>query len=193
MIFLTFGTGMGAGLILDGKLYSGTNDLAGEVGHIRLEPSGPVGYGKAGSFEGFASGGGIAQLAIAMAEQRLKAGEPCGFCPNPGDLPGLTTEKIGLAAQQGDPDAREILEIAGRYLGRGLAVLVDILNPERIVIGSIYPRQRSILEPAMLQALREEALPQALSVCQILPAGLGESVGDLAGLSIALSAIPEPV
>ena len=60
MIFLTFGTGLGAGLILDGKLYSGTNDMAGEVGHIRLEKDGPVGYGKEGSFEGFCSGGGIA-------------------------------------------------------------------------------------------------------------------------------------
>lgn len=63
IIFLTFGTGLGAGLILDGKLYSGTNDNAGEVGHIRLDNFGPVGYGKAGSFEGFCSGSGIAQLA----------------------------------------------------------------------------------------------------------------------------------
>ena len=62
MIFLTFGTGMGAGLILDGKLYSGTNGNAGEVGHMRLAEYGPVGYGKAGSFEGFCSGGGIKQL-----------------------------------------------------------------------------------------------------------------------------------
>jgi glucokinase len=63
MIFLTFGTGMGAGLILNGRLYSGTNDLGGEVGHIRLDKTGPVGYGKAGSFEGFCSGGGIARMA----------------------------------------------------------------------------------------------------------------------------------
>ncbi len=62
LIFLTFGTGNGSGIILDGKLYSGTNDLAGESGHIRLAEIGPVGFGKAGSFEGFCSGGGIAQL-----------------------------------------------------------------------------------------------------------------------------------
>src|SRR5690606_15592063 len=72
MIFLTFGTGMGAGLILNGQLYSGTNDLAGEVGHIRLAPDGPVGYGKAGSFEGFCSGGGIKQLATDRAKMALK-------------------------------------------------------------------------------------------------------------------------
>ena len=69
MVFLTFGTGLGAGLILDGKLYRGTNDNAGEIGHVRLEQSGPVGYGKAGSCEGFCSGGGIAQMGVwAMLE-----------------------------------------------------------------------------------------------------------------------------
>ena len=71
MIFLTFGTGLGAGLILDGKLYAGTNDMAGEVGHIRLSDYGPVGYGKKGSFEGFCSGGGIAQLGRIMATEKL--------------------------------------------------------------------------------------------------------------------------
>lgn len=62
MVFMTFGTGLGAGLILNGELYEGTNGNAGEVGHIRLKPDGPVGFGKAGSFEGFCSGGGIAQI-----------------------------------------------------------------------------------------------------------------------------------
>ena len=67
MIFLTFGTGMGAGIIADGKLYSGTNDLAGEVGHIRLADDGPEAYGKKGSFEGFCSGAGIARIAQKIA------------------------------------------------------------------------------------------------------------------------------
>ena len=84
VIFLTFGTGMGAGLILDGRLYSGTNDLAGEVGHMRLEADGPLGYGKAGSFEGFCSGGGIARLAVQMAEAEIQAGPPSGILPGPG-------------------------------------------------------------------------------------------------------------
>ena len=72
MIFLTFGTGLGAGLILNGKLYSGTNDNAGEVGHIRLDRFGPVGYGKSGSFEGFCSGGGIAQLGYTKALEKVQ-------------------------------------------------------------------------------------------------------------------------
>ncbi len=186
VIFLTFGTGMGAGLILDGRLYSGTNDMAGEVGHMRLEPDGPVGYGKAGSFEGFCSGGGIAQLARAMAESALKAGQDPSFSHSEADLDSITAESVGQAAQQGDPLALEVFTVVGRQLGRALAVLVDVLNPQRIVIGSIYPRQQALLEPTLMESLRAEALPRSLSVCQVVPAGLGESVGDLASLSVAL-------
>jgi glucokinase len=192
MVFLTFGTGMGAGLILDGRLYSGTNDMAGEVGHIRLAPDGPVGYGKAGSFEGFCSGGGIAQLAQMMIEPHIAAGTPPTFCRTLDDLPLITAERVGQAAQQGDPLALEIFETVARRLGQGLAILVDVLNPERIVIGSIYGRQRSLLEPLTLQVLRSEALPAAIMVCEIVPAGLREQIGDLASLSIALNSLEHP-
>lgn len=71
-------------------------------------------------------------------------------------------------------------------MGLGLAMLVDILNPERIVIGSIYSRQQSLLEPGMRQTLQEEALTLAQQVCQVVPAGLGERLGDFASLAVAL-------
>lgn len=186
MIFLTFGTGMGAGLILDQRLYSGTNDMAGEVGHMRMEKDGPIGFGKAGSFEGFCSGGGIAQLAQGMVKNHLELGKPVSFCRSPEDLRNITARMVGEAAQQGDPLALDIYTIVGRKLGDGLAVLVDLLNPECIVIGSIYGRQQSILEPIVLEQLRQEAVPLSLSVCRIVPAGLQENVGDYASLSVAL-------
>ncbi len=189
IIFLTFGTGMGAGLILDGRLYSGTNDMAGEVGHLRLEPDGPIGYGKAGSFEGFCSGGGIAQLARSLASDRLKNGAGPLFCQRLEDLPAVSAASVAEAAAQGDPLALQVFDITSRQLGRGLAVLVDILNPERIIIGSIFTRQQSLLEAGMLHILQEEALPLSLSVCQIVPAGLGEAVGDLASLSVGLNTL----
>jgi glucokinase len=185
IIFLTFGTGMGAGLILDGKLYSGTNDLAGEVGHIRLETDGPVGYGKSGSFEGFCSGGGIAQLAQGMALKRIKAGDPSPLCPTLEEVPLLTAEKVGHAAERGDSLALEIYRISAYKLGLTLAILIDILNPERIIIGSIYARQKEIMEPYVMAALQAEALPLAQSNCQVLPAALGDRVGDYASLSVA--------
>jgi glucokinase len=191
MVFITMGTGLGAGLILNGQLYSGTNDLAGETGHIRLEASGPLGYGKAGSFEGFCSGAGIAAQARAAAEHALQAGKGPLYCPRVEDLPYITTERVAEAAHQGDPQALEIFTRAGRMLGRGLAVLVDLLNPQRIVVGSIYTRQRDLLEPAMRSSLQSEALPLALSVCQVVPAELGESIGDYAALAVADSIIAD--
>ncbi|AZN38347.1 ROK family protein [Paenibacillus albus] len=182
MIFLTFGTGMGAGLILDGRLYAGTNDNAGEVGHMRLAEDGPVGYNKAGSFEGFCSGGGIARLAQSLVSRRLEHGEQL---PSFGSLDTITTKAVAEAAQNGDPDAVQIFREVGRQLGRGLALLIDILNPQKVVIGSIYARQQELLQPCMLEELRKEALPGSLSVCEIVPAGLGEQVGDYAALSVA--------
>jgi len=191
MVFLTFGTGLGSGLILGGRLHAGTNDMAGEAGHIRLAPFGPVGYGKAGSFEGFCSGGGIAQLASALALERLQMGAAPAYCPTREHLGEITALAVGQAAIAGDETALEVLNISGEQLGRGLAILVDLLNPEAIVIGSIYCRLRHLLEPAMLRTLRREALPAALDVCRIVPAGLQESVGDYAGLSVALHALEQ--
>ncbi|MBC5581817.1 ROK family protein [Anaerofilum sp. BX8] len=185
MIFMTFGTGLGAGLILNGKLYEGACDFAGETGHIRLAEHGPVGYGKIGSFEGFCSGGGIAQLAADLVRAEQQRGGRPALCPTPQDLPGLTAEKVGRAAKQGDALAKAILAESGRMLGRGLAILIDLLNPERIVIGSIFVRSRGELWPAAREVLEKEALPAALATCAVVPAGLTESVGDLAALTVA--------
>ena len=186
MIFLTFGTGMGAGLILNGNLYEGTNANAGEAGHIPLADGGPIGYGKQGSFEGFCSGGGIRQQAIAYAKKRLEQGKSVSYCATEADLPSVTAKTVADRALAGFDDAKEIYRRCGEKLGLGLSILVDLFNPEAIVIGSIYARARSLLEPAAMQVLREQALPQSLSVCRILPAALGDGLGDMAALSVAI-------
>lgn len=186
MVFLTFGTGMGAGLILNGQLYAGTNDLGGEVGHIRLANDGPVGFGKAGSFEGFCSGGGMAQLAQKVVSEKLQNGEPVAFSADIESAAKLTAKDVALAATNGDPTAIEIIRISGEYLGRGLAILIDVLNPECIVIGSIYARNEELFKPHVEKILKEEAIPSALEVCQVKPAELGESIGDFAALCVAV-------
>lgn len=186
MIFLTFGTGMGAGIILDGKLYSGTNDLGGEVGHIRLAENGPAGYGKEGSFEGFCSGGGIARLAKSMIYEKIKKKEVVAFCPDNDSVQNLDARTVVRAAISGDPAALEIIGIVAEYLGRGLAILIDILNPDCIVIGSIYARNEFLFKPLIEKVLQRETLPAALKVCRIKPAGLGDSVGDYAALCVAI-------
>lgn len=186
MIFLTFGTGMGAGLILGGRLYSGTNGNAGEVGHIRMAPFGPVGYGKAGSFEGFCSGGGIAQFAAARAREALQMGNAVSYCTSVEELSAITVKKIAVSAAAGNRDAIELLSECGEMLGRGLSVLIDLLNPQRIVIGSIYARAGAFLEESMQRVLAAEVLPQSRAVCEILPAALGESLGDIAAVAVAV-------
>ncbi len=185
VVFLTFGTGMGAGLILNGNLYTGNEDCAGEVGHIRLAGSGPVGFGKAGSFEGFCSGGGIAQLGQAKARELINSGSACSFCKTGDDLLQISARSIAEAALAGDDAAIGIYTTCAHYLGRGLSVIIDILNPELIILGGIYLRAQALIEPEMRAVLEKEALPAAYSACRIVPAGLGESIGDIAALSLA--------
>ena len=186
MVFLTFGTGLGAGLILDGKLYRGTNGNAGEVGHIRLDSDGPVGFGKAGSFEGFCSGGGIAKLAWAKAMESIERGVTPLYYKDGMKECDVTAGTVAAAAMQGDEVAREVYRISGERLGRGLAILVDVINPELIVIGSIFARSGELLIESMEREMRREALLPSLEVCRVVPAELGDSVGDYAALAVAL-------
>ena len=186
MVFLTFGTGLGAGLILDGKLYRGTNGNAGEVGHIRLSDSGPVGFGKAGSFEGFCSGGGIGRLAYAMAMEEIKNGRCPSYFSEGMTEDDVSAKSVSDAALSGDATALEVYRISGRQLGKGLAIIVDVLNPELIVIGSVFLRSGQLLIESMTEELEKEALACSLDVAKIVPAGLGESVGDYAAIAAAL-------
>ncbi len=186
MIFMTFGTGLGAGMILDGRLYTGTNDLAGEIGHIRLADDGPEAYGKKGSFEGFCSGSGIARLAHGILAAKLKNGEQVSFVQTEKDLSDLTTKDLAEAAAKGDKTALEIFETSGKYLGIGLSILIDVINPQRIVIGSVYARNPHLFEAACQKIIEKEALKPAAEVCEIVPAALGDQVGDYASLSVAM-------
>ncbi len=161
MIFLTFGTGIGAGLILNGRLYSGACGMAGEIGHVSLYEDGHIGYNKRGSVEGYCSGGGIAQYGKGSARE------------------------LGVRAEAGDAEAASIYERVGYDLGKALAILVDILNPEAVVIGSIYVRSREFIEPSMRRSLEKYALAQSVRAVRIVPAALGESLGDCAALCVA--------
>lgn len=184
VVFLTFGTGMGAGLILDGRLYSGTCDGAGEIGHIRLSDGGPAGYGKAGSFEGFCSGGGIKNLAIITAEEYLKNGKKSILLEDGIKEEVLTAKNVAEAMYKGDEFAIEVFEKCAEKLGQGLSIIIDILNPQAIVIGSIYERNEEFFLPRVKSVIRREALGFNRAVCEILPAQLGDSIGDYAALGV---------
>ncbi len=187
IVFLTMDTGFGAGVILDGRIYQGTNGYAGEIGHVRLTPNGPIGYHKAGSAEGWVSGGGLAQWAATEINQARLAGEHSLLLDLPPDHP-VTARDVGLAAEKDDALACRIVAQLGEKLGHALAILVDILNPERIVIGGLAMRLGDRLFDPARTTLAREALPQSAAVCRVVPAQLGESIGDVAALCIAMDA-----
>jgi glucokinase len=173
LIFLTCGTGIGAGFIINGRVLHGATDTAGEVGHWRLSEDGPVGFGKRGSWEAFSSGQGMALLAERLFPQRWPAGTA---------IRDLVDEILA-----GDPEALTVATEAGRRLGQGLALLIDALNPQVIVLGSLAAvLGERILAPART-VVAAEALPQAAAACEILPAALGTHIGDVASLMAALT------
>jgi glucokinase len=172
LIFLTFGTGVGGGFILNGQLLRGASDTAGEIGHWRLAEDGPLGFGKRGSWESFASGAGLVELAAQMFPSRWHSGTPI--------------RELVEAMVANDPEALRVAEEAGKWMGRGLALLIDALNPQVIVFGSLgVALGERIFAPAR-KVIAEEALPQAAAACELVPSVLGNQIGDIAALMAAL-------
>ncbi|HQB55036.1 MAG TPA: ROK family protein, partial [Sphaerochaeta sp.] len=167
MVFLTFGTGLGAGLILDSRLYRGVNGLAGEVGHIRIADDGPMCYYKKGSWESYCSGCGISGLYKIATQEERSAKEICAL------------------ADANDPAAKKVLEKSAAKLGLGIAILIDVLNVERIIIGSIFERSEHLFRSIMEEVIKREALQASRESCAILLSGLGDELGDLAALGVA--------
>jgi len=173
LIFLTFGTGIGAGFIVNGQILCGATDTAGEICHWRLADDGPLGFGKRGSWESFASGAGLIQLAAQRFPSRWKIETPIS--------------ELVSSILENDPEALQVAEVAGNWMGRGLALLIDALNPQVIVFGSLgVVLGERILGPAR-KVIAREALPQAVAACELLPSVLGKNIGDVAALMAALT------
>lgn len=185
MVFITFGTGCGAGLILDGRLYSGTNDNAGECGHIRLTDFGPVGYGKSGSVEGYCSGGGIGQLGRTYLYEMVQQGASSELCDLYKSGTEIDARLLAEYARKGDAAAKHVFEVSGEMLGRTLSLMTDLLNPEAFIIGGVFARCTDLLLDRCTEVMRREALAPSAGVCRVLPAGLGEQIGDYASLAVA--------
>jgi glucokinase len=135
---------------------------------VRIAEDGPAGYGKRGSWEGLCSGGGIALLYEEETGVRT------------------TTREVCEAARSGDSVALRVVGKSATYLGRGVAMLIDILNPECIIIGSVFARSGDLFRPTMESVIGKEALPAARDRCVVRPAQLGELLGDMAALGIVI-------
>jgi glucokinase len=173
LIFLTFGTGVGAGFILNGQILRGASDTAGEIGHWRLAEDGPLGFGKRGSWESFASGAGMVELAAHMFPARWSSSTP---------IRSLVESMLA-----GDSDALQVAAEAGKWMGRGLALLIDALNPQIIVFGSLGVALGELILGPARKVIAAEALPQAADACELLPCVLGAGIGDVAALMAALT------
>ncbi|MFT5152682.1 MAG: glucokinase [Planctomycetota bacterium] len=178
-IFLTMSTGMGAGLWLDGRVYEGPSALAGEIGHIRLSDDGPVGFGKHGSVEGYLSGPGIEQVAQAERLAFVQAGRAT-------KLPAmdLTPRVVCDLARAGDEAALATIDRCGAKLGQLCALLVDLLNPEVIVVGTIGSAYPDLWFPRARAVLEQEAIPSAQENLRLEVSGLSDR-GNQTALAIA--------
>lgn len=172
VVFLTLGTGLGAGLIIDGRLVRGTDEAAGEIGHWRIDEGGPDVYGKRGSLEGWASGAGLPQLARHLDPQIFA------------DL--RSGEELHTLAMAGDVAALSVIRRSGEALGRAMALVVDLLAPQRIILGSLASRLGPCFTDPLRVAVQREALPSSHSRCAIVLGELGETIGDVAAICVAM-------
>jgi glucokinase len=185
MIYVTASTGIGGGLILDGKLYHGTNGMAGEIGHQTILDQGPLcGCGNRGCLEALASGTAIAR----RARESVARGVPtliAQLCE--GHPERVSAKLVAQAADRGDAEARMILSQAMDYLGIGMANLVNLFNPELIVIGGGLTNLGEGLFGPVRRAIERNAFRSAAAAVRVVPADLGENAGALGAAAVALA------
>ena len=182
LCYVTISTGFGAGIVIDGKLYAGATGSAGEIGHVVVEPDGPpCTCGKRGCAMSYACGLAISRMAC----ERLETDEPtllrelCGSTPE-----RVSGEVVAEAARQGDKVAIEILTTAGHYFGIGLSTIVQVLNPDRIIVGGgLLQAGALIMEPA-LRALNENIHPVLSGSAEIVPSEMGDDAGMLGAAAL---------
>jgi glucokinase len=184
---LTIGTGIGGGIIIDGKLYHGASDIAGEIGHMTIDANGRrCKCGNYGCIEAYASGPNIALRAVEALESGAESSLPSYVA---GDLQKVTAQTVYQAAQAGDEVALEVVRDTAKFLGAAVASLINIFNPEAVVImGGVTLAGESLFEPLRREVSRRAFKP-AVQVCRIVP---GELTG-VAGVYGAARAFHEQV
>ena len=175
-ICITVGTGIGSGIVINGKVVRGATNAAGELGHIKLQMNGgPIcGCGDTGCLEAFASGPAI----VAMAQEYIKGGKSTKFREMAAVEGGeITPYMVAKAAEEGDPVAKRIFEIVGEYIGIGLTSVINLLNPERVIIGGGVAESGELLLGPIRKTIKERAMVVAGNAVEIVPAQLGNSAG----------------
>lgn len=183
-VYLTMSTGMGAGLIIDGRLFEGPLGLAGEIGRIRLRDDGPVGFAKRGSAEGFLSGPGMSQLAQQEALICAQRGEQSRLRDVLAARGAINAEDLCAASAAGDAAARRVTDRVALELGRLCAILSDVLNPDVIVLGTIGTAHPGLFIPGATRVLLEEGVAASARHVRVVPSALPHR-GEQSALAVA--------
>jgi glucokinase len=185
MVYVVVGTGVGGGLILDGHLYHGASGMAGEIGHMTIDPEGPIcPCGRRGCLEALVSGPSIAR----EARNRIAQGVPTLISElAEGEESRITAKLVAQAAERGDETAEQVLAQAMHYLGLGMANLVHMLNPELIVIGGGVANLGERMFGPVRRLIEELAFPEAAEAVRVAPAELGENAGVLGAAAVAMA------
>ena len=126
-------------------------------------------------------------MAKTAAIEKLQMGKTTAYCKSFGELDSVTAKSVAEAAKDGDETALKVYSLCGEMLGRGISIIVDILNPEMVVIGSIYQRSSELLRESVERVMLEECLESSRSCVKVVPALLGDNIGDIAALTLAMS------
>jgi glucokinase len=187
LIYMTVSTGIGGGLIIDGRLYRGATGVAGELGHMTIDPHGPVcGCGNHGCLEALASGTAIA----ARGEELVAQGGSALLAKLAQGQGRLTAETVAQAAGQGDVACQDIIRRAGYYLGVGLASYVNIFNPEMVIIGGGLAKVGDLLLGPARAEMESRAMPEALGAVQLKLAELGDYAGVMGMVALLREGAP---
>ncbi len=173
---VTLGTGIGGGIVLNGEVYHGASDVAAEIGHMTIDSTGrKCPCGNYGCLEAYASGPAIAARAV----EQLEKGEP-SLIPDlvGGDLSKVTAETVSEAILAGDQYAVDVMRETAQFLGTGVANLINILNPQMIVISGGVTRAGEYLFGPLRSEVRRRAFEPARAACEIV----GSELGDMAGV-----------
>ena len=184
LIYITVSTGIGGGIIAGGKLYTGACGVAGEIGHMTIDVNGPkCNCGNIGCWETLASGTALAREAVKQIREGAKTSiiELVN-----GDISKIDAKVVGLAAKQGDELAKELISRLGYYLGIGLVNLVNIFNPELILIGGGVAKMGDLLLQPAIKVVKERAFSTPAATVEIKPALLGDDSGLLGAAAFVL-------
>jgi len=174
-VCITIGTGIGSGLVINGKLVRGASNAAGEIGHIKLKAKdGAIcGCGDTGCLEAYASGPAI----VAMAQDYIKGGKSTKFRELAGVDGEITPYLVAKATEANDPVAKRIFEIIGEYIGIGLTSVVNLLNPEKIIVGGGVAECGELILDPIRRTIKNRAMVIAGEAVEVVPALLGNSAG----------------